>query len=137
MLSLDSYELSIVQWWREVGSVSQGGMSVSSLEWTQINSWAERNCSLDSMDWVYVGDDQYRFEKVKSSIILDYEIDMIMQLSREYCNEYHEAVDPKRPCPKEIVLEEVDGLEESTALGNAFIAMFSAPNDVERVTVER
>ncbi len=92
---------------------------------------------MEIQDWIYIGDDQYKFETIRAPIIMDYELDMVMQLSREYCNEYHEATDPSRPCPKEIILEEVDGLEESTALGNALIAMFGAPNDVARVTVER
>lgn len=71
---------------------------------------------------------------VKQSSLEDYELEIIMQLSREYCAEYGEASDPNRPCPKEIFLDEVDSMANANAILEGFMSLWgNAQNSVEVV----
>ena len=140
---LDEYEQHLVKLWREVGSVSQGGMGVAPLVWSEVIAWADRfYCSYKTLvvekkstktiEKIVRGKPTYTVEHlveeiptiVKESALEDYEIEIIMQLSREYCGEYHSASEPDAPCPKEVFLDEVDALAESTAFGEDFLAKF-------------
>jgi len=124
---LSEYEQHLVKLWREVGSISQSGMGVAPLVWEQVIMWAERFYSqqyVQYVDKVITTQTAKRTKTIteKTPIILtqcmllDCELEMIMQLSREYCDEYHSASDKHRPCPIEIFEDEVDKELESQAL---------------------
>jgi len=130
---LDDYEQHLVKLWREVGSVSQSGMGVAPLLWSEVIAWADRFYTEQYVEWLdsVTKDGEGNVISVtkvphilKQNTLVDYELEIIMQLSREYCGEYHSASEPDAPCPKEIFLDEVDALAESTAFGEDFLAKF-------------
>ena len=142
LVDLDEYEQHLVKLWREVGSVSQGGMGVAPLVWDEVIKWANRFYLVDKIvmiprkiikttEKIYRGKPRIETETIveeipiviKQSSLEDYELEIIMQLSREYCAEYSEATDPLRPCPREIFLDEVTK-EEAVENANAIQDMF-------------
>ena len=148
LVDLDEYEQHLIKLWREVGSVSQGGMGVAPLVWEAIIEWANKFYLSDKIvmvprTTVKTSERYYRNKLrtetetiveeipvvVKQSSLEDYELEIIMQLSREYCSEYAEASDPARPCPREIFLDEVDGLENSNAILEGFMSLWGGVRD--------
>ncbi len=103
MIELSKYETYLVELWHEVGTIGNSGSGMMPLPWSEITAWANR----------FFGD-----------ALEDYELHMIREMSQHYCWEYSEASEPSRPCPKEIILEEVDAEAESKALGDALMSMF-------------
>ena len=103
-------------------------MGVAPLVWTEIIAWADRFYSEQYIQWVVQRIGKRKPVRtpiiIKQSTLEDYELEILMQLSREYCDEYHSATDPQRPCPKEIFLDEVDGEAESNALGEGLKSLF-------------
>lgn len=124
LVYLDEYEQHLIKLWREVGSVSQGGMGVAPLVWTEIIAWADKFYFEDVVQMI----SGYPVV-IRKCVLEDYELEIIMQLSREYCSEYAEAVDPQRPCPKEIFLDEVNALENSNAILETFRSFWGKPQD--------
>lgn len=127
LVVLDEYEQHLVTLWREVGSVSQGGMGVAPLVWTEIIAWANQ---FYSKSIVQIINGLPIVQKVCT--LEDYELEIIMQLSREYCNEYAEASDPNRECPKEIFLDEIateDAIENANAIEDMFMSFWGKPVD--------
>lgn len=98
-----------------MGSTSQGGTGVAPLVWGEIIEWANHFYSQHIVAYV-----EGSPVVIKKCTLEDYELEIIMQLSREYCQEYYEASDPNRECPKEIFLDEIDPVENS----NAILEMF-------------
>lgn len=124
---LDPYESHLVSLWYECGTVYQGGMGIAPLEWGQIIQWADRMFSEDVVEWVKSPTKRWMPVVTKQYTLLDYELQIIRQLSQEYCAEYSQASSPHRPCPKELSITEVDALANSVAIENAFIEMFGSP----------
>ena len=153
LVDLDEYEQHLIKLWREVGSVSQGGMGVASLVWDEIIKWADKFYLVDKIVMVprkiikttektVRGKPKIEVETiveeipivVKQSSLEDYELEIIMQLSREYCAEYSEASDPLRPCPKEIFLDEVtqeDAIENANAIQDMFMKNWGRQADTK------
>lgn len=143
LVDLDEYEQHLVKLWREVGSVSQGGAGVAPLVWKEVIEWADKFYMQDVVitvpkRTVKTSERWYRNKLrtetetiiedipvvVKQCALEDYELDIVMQLSREYCNEYYEASDPNRACPKEIFLDEIDGVANADAILEGFMSMW-------------
>lgn len=124
---LDPYESQLVSYWYEVGTVSQAGMGLAPLTWQELTAWADRMFSEDVVEWVKSPTKRWMPIITKQHTLLDYELQIIRQLSQEYCSEYSQASSPSRPCPKELSVAEVDSLANSTAMGNAFLEMFGSP----------
>lgn len=148
LVDLDEYEQHLIKLWREAGSVSQGGMSVAPLVWTDIINWANRFYKQDKIvlipkkttrivEKILRGKPVTETETitedfpvvVKQSGLEDFELEIIMQLSREYCHEYAAASDPLYPCPREIFLDEVDAEENANAIHETFMAFWGKPVD--------
>lgn len=129
-VKLGTYANQIANMWKEAGTVTQGGMSTSTLTWVEIKAWADQFYSEDVIEWI----EQPRLKwarktdllpvKVRRCSLSDYELLAIRKLSQEYSYELS-CDDINRPCPLEIELEEVDALAESSALEAAMAAMFS------------
>jgi len=106
--------------------VAQGGMGLSPLDWTQIVAWSERMYSSDTVEWVKSPTKRWMPVVTTQNTLMDYELQIIRQLSQEYCSEYSQASSPQRSCPKELSTEEFDSLENSNAINNAFIELFGS-----------
>lgn len=160
LVVLDEYEQHLIKLWREVGSVSQGGMGVAPLAWEEIIKWADKFYLADTIvmvpktitksseklvkdwwKWKTVREIETIVEEtpvvVKRSILKDYELEIIMQLSREYCNEYSEAVDPLRDCPREIFLDEVDAIANADAILEGFKSLWGGAQNMAPEIVPR
>ena len=125
LIGLDEYEKHLVNLWYEAGAVGTSGMGVGALTWSELTVWADRFFSETYVEWVKSPTRRWMPITVKQYTLLDYELHIIKFLSQEYASEYSQN-DPKRPCPKEIDVGQVDGVAESTAMGNAFISMFGS-----------
>lgn len=101
-------------------------MSVASLVWSEIIAWAERFYHED----VIVRVDNIPMI-IRRSVLEDFELEIIMQLSREYCDEYHSASDPQRACPKEIFLDDVDEMANADAILEGFMSLWGTPHDTK------
>lgn len=129
-------------------------MSVAPLLWGEVIKWANQFYSSEYV--VYVpktsvktttklirGKEKSEVETIveetpivlKRCILEDYELEIIMQLSREYCDEYHSATDPSRPCPKEIFLDEVDNMAEADAMLAGFKALLGGNAELTKIEV--
>lgn len=143
LVDLDEYEQHLVKLWREVGSVSQGGMGVAPLAWEAILQWADKFYTTEKILYVprtiekkiekiVRGKPKVETETIleqvpiviKNCSLEDYELEIVMQLSREYCSEYHEASNAGKECPKEIFLDEVDAEENADEILKGLKAMF-------------
>lgn len=101
-------------------------MGVAPLVWTEIISWANQFYYEDIVQWV--GEHPV---VQRRCVLEDYELEIIMQLSREYCAEYGEATDPQRPCPREIFLDEVDAEANADAILEGFKQLFNVQVDTK------
>ncbi len=148
LVDLDEYEQHIIKLWREVGSVSQSGMGVAPLVWGEVIEWVNKFYLTDRVvmvpsntikttdkvvrDWLWrhrtVRETETIVEEIpvviKQSSLEDYEVELIMQLSREYCDEYHSAVDPARDCPREIFVDDINATENADAILAGFQQLF-------------
>ena len=122
--SLSQYEDYLVTLWREVGTVTQNGMGITPLAWTEIISWAEKFHKDSWIEYIEIDDGMWQPHVVTGSYLLDYELDILMMMSRDYVWESHTATEKNAECPIVIDLDEVDGEAESKAMGDALIAMF-------------
>lgn len=108
---LNSYEEYLVSLWREAGTASQKGMGIDVLEWSELIAWAERFYSETIIEWVKNPDNK-RHKPVpiliKYCTLPDVDLQIIRQMSQEYCWMAHEATDPKCECPKEVRVEDDD-----------------------------
>lgn len=126
LCELTEYEKYLVSLWYESGAVSTNGMGVGALTWAELTCWADRFFSETYVEWVKSPTRRWMPIALKQHTLLDYELHIIKFLSQEYASEYSAASDPKRQCPKEIDIEQVDGKAESVAMGNAFISLFGS-----------
>lgn len=129
-------------------------MGVAPLVWGEVIDWANQFYSEDFLVFVpktstktttklVRGKEKSQTETIvedfpvvlKRCVIEDYELEIIMQLSREYCDEYHSASEPARACPKEIFLEDVDPIAESDALLEAVKAMWGHNSELTKTEV--
>lgn len=85
-------------------------MGSSELRWTELESWANTMHGEYVTEYVYQGDDQWKPEIVKRSSVKDYELDIIMAMSREYVAESYNATEVGAVCPKPV---DKDDLEEA------------------------
>lgn len=112
-LPLSSYEEYLVSLWREAGTVSQKGMGIDALEWTELIAWSERFYSDTLIEWVKNPDNK-RHKPVplliKYCTLPDVDLQIIRQMSQEYCWMSQEATDPLCACPIEV--EEFEMSEE-------------------------
>lgn len=101
-LPLSSYEEYLVSLWREAGTVSQKGMGIDALDWTELIAWSERFYSETLIEWV-VNPSNKRHKPVplliKYCTLPDIDLQIIRQMSQEYCWMSQEATDPRCPCP--------------------------------------
>lgn len=126
-------------------------MGVAPLVWEEIIKWAERFYIQDKIimvprkttkiiEKVVRGRVATQIETVleetpiltRVSSLEDYELEIIMQLSREYCDEYAESSDPDRQCPKEIFLDEVtaeDAIANANAIQDGLMSLFRTQID--------
>lgn len=112
-LPLSSYEEYLVSLWREAGTVSQKGMGIDALDWTELIAWSERFYSDTLIEWVRNPDNK-RHKPVplliKYCTLPDVDLQIIRQMSQEYCWMSQEATDPRCACP--IDVEELEMSEE-------------------------
>ena len=98
-------------------------MGATALPWSEIVAWAESHHSEYLVEWIKDPVGNYHPITTKHCSLADYELDCIWQMSAEYAAELSDN-SPTKSCPKEIVIEEIDSLAESTALGEALMQMF-------------
>lgn len=135
-VELNEYEAHLVGLWHEAGTVSQSGMGLAPLEWGQIIIWADRFYSDEEVEWVKSPSNRWMPILSHVRTLTDGELQIIRQLSQEYCSEYSQASDPQRECPKIVFVDEVDGKSESARFGEAFKMMFGKKADEPKYTVE-
>ncbi len=129
---LSNYEQHLVDLWFDCGTVCQGGMGITSLEWCEIIKWANQFYSETYIEWVEHPRASKRHKQVftpipiTQCILLDWELKVIKDLSQSYCAEYSEASDPSRECPIEIPVEisEDDAIANASAIADGFKALF-------------
>lgn len=121
---LTSYELWLATLWREVGSVEQGGMGLSPLKWSELVSWANACYPTEWVAYVPIGDDQYKPQVFQGTYLSNDELEIIMNMSKDYVSESSSATDPNAPCPKEVDYEKVDSVENAKAIEVALISLF-------------
>jgi hypothetical protein len=130
LTTLSPYEQLVIEWWNEVGTVSQTAGGILPLEWVQIIKWADKFYTEEYVEWLEHPRPDKRFRLMSTPIvlkqwnILDCELILIRKLSQEYSAEYNAASESARPCPKLIDIEDVD---EDVAAANA-LAMKEAFN---------
>lgn len=80
-------------------------MGIDALDWTELVAWADRFYSETTIEFVKNPDrprDKPTPILLKYSTIPDEDLQIIRQMSQDYCSMSHEATDPNCPCPKEI-----------------------------------
>lgn len=113
MIPLSLYERHLLELWYECGSVAHGANGLIPLEWDQIEAWSNMFYSETYVEWLEHPRQSKRHKVVHTPIpirqctLLDSELKLIRILSQEYSNEYAQASEPNRPCPKETIDEEV------------------------------
>lgn len=125
-IDLTSYEAHLIALWHECGTISSNGMGISALPWEVISKWAELFYSENIIEFVETPDKHYAPVIIKQLTLLDYELQIIRQLSQEYANEYSQASDKSRPCPKQVVVEEIskeDAFAESMRFKEALFGI--------------
>jgi hypothetical protein len=142
MISLSAYEQHILEKWYEAGTVAQGAGGLLPLDWNTIIPWASHFYSEEYIEWVEHPrpDKRYKVQYtpvvMKQCTLLDAELQLIRRMSQDYANEYAEASDPARACPKEIIVEDVPedvAMANANAMAEAFKQMFGSQDDVTSV----
>lgn len=140
--TLSEYEQHILEKWYEAGTVAQGAGGMLPLDWNTIIPWASHFYSENYIEWVEHPRPDKRFKPVytpvvlKQCTILDHELQLIRRLSQEYANEYAEASDPARACPKEIIVDDVPedaAKANADAMADAFKSLFGSQDDITSV----
>lgn len=129
---LSQYEQLLVEYWHEIGFVSQTTGGITALSWNEIVTWANQFYSETVTEYIDDGCGVFIPQAIQECTLLDYELKLIRQLSLEYSSEYSAATVPSRPCPKEIdldALSEEVKLAESNALGQALLELFGKKED--------
>ncbi len=138
MIELSEYEHHILSLWTECGTVAQGAGGLLPLEWPSIVAWANQFYSEDLVEWLEHPRNSKRHKRVYTPIVtrhcvlFDSELNLIRTLSQEYSNEYSCANDPLRPCPREIVEEDIpEEVKEANAnnMLDGMKMLFGGQND--------
>lgn len=145
---LSDYEQSLVRYWIESGQVSQTANGPIPLTWVEIDAWANRFYSEQYIEWVEHprplrsdGLSDKRCKTVTTPVavtqctLTDWELQMIKRMSQEYVSEYSQN-DPSRPCPKEVVIDDLtedDKLANANAFESAFKSLFGSADKVPAV----
>jgi hypothetical protein len=137
MTALSSYEEHILELWYEAGTVVQGANGLTALDWPMIVSWADRFHSEKYTKWVkHQARKGQKITRVPVEVtqctLLEYELQLIQTLSKEYCSQYSLSYEPSCECPKLVELDEVtedDALANANAIAEGLKSLFSAPQD--------
>lgn len=107
----------LIQLWHAAGTISTGGMGVARLSWPEIDGWLNvRN-------------------KIGDPKLLNWEVEIVRQLSEEYAGEYNLASDKDREPPYQTEsLEDLDRAAVASKTKNIFAAL--RKNASEKYTVE-
>lgn len=138
---LSSYEQTLVNYWVEAGQVSHTANGPVAITWGEIDAWVRRFHTEQYVEWVerprpsrVDGLPDERYKPVVTPLLasqctlLDWELQMIRKMSQEYVSEYFQT-DPSRPCPKEIILDDItedDKLANANSFEAALKSMFGA-----------
>lgn len=90
-------------------------MGIDALDWTELIAWSERFYSDTYIEWVKNPDNKRHKPVpllVKYCTLPDVDLQIIRQMSQEYCWMASEATDPRCPCPIEV--EELEMSEEQS-----------------------
>jgi hypothetical protein len=141
LISLSAYEQHIYDKWIEAGTVAQGAGGLLPLDWNTITPWASHFYNEQYVKWVPFqrrkGQKKtYTPVVMKQCTLLDSELQLIRRMSQDYANEYAEASDPARACPKEIIVEDVPedvATANANAMADAFKTLFGKQDDITSV----
>jgi len=126
MAPLSTYERWLAEIWHEVGTVGSGGMGITAISWEEIKAWAELFFKEEYIEWVKSPTNRWMPVVMTHTTLSDWELQTIRFLSSEYCSEASENA-PNRPCPKEIILEDIskdEAYAESMRLKESLLEMF-------------
>lgn len=145
---LSSYEQTLVSYWVDAGQVSQTANGLAPLTWSEIDAWARRFHTEQYVEWIdhprrltRGGAPDKRYKNIQSPLLatqctlLDWELQMIKRMSQEYVHEYSQT-DPSRPCPKEIIFDDITEdakLANANSFETAFKSMFGKADQVPAV----
>jgi hypothetical protein len=138
---LTQYEQTLVSYWIEAGQVTSLGTGLAPLTWAEIQAWAKQFYTEQYVEWVEPPrplradgqpDERFRARPIPllatQCVLTDWELQMIKRMSQEYVAEYSQN-DPSRPCPKEVILDDItedDKLANANAFESAFKSLFGA-----------
>lgn len=118
----------------QVGTVQQTSAGLISLGWQEIITWAGRFHKEVHIEMIEHPRHSKRHKRTYTPVVvercslLDWELEQIKMLSSEYVSEYSQASNPSRPCPTEVVIEDVpedEALDNAKKIGAAWLAMFN------------
>lgn len=138
---LSRYEQALVNYWVECGMATSTSGGIAPITWNEVDAWARRFHSEQYVEWVeptrplrYDGlpDERFRVKPIPllttQCTLTDWELQTIKRMSQEYVSEYSQT-DPNRPCPKEIIPDEItddDKLAAANSVTAALKSLFGA-----------